>query len=64
MYVYSTRLLAAVRVGVHVVSVVIRTGSIFRIGVAREGVVGFSFRSEDQGTAWQSELIYILARCS
>jgi hypothetical protein len=33
------------RVGVHVVSVVIRTGSIFRIGVAREGVVGFSFRS-------------------
>jgi hypothetical protein len=55
---------AALRVGIHVVSVIIRTGSMFRIGVSREGVVGFSFRSEDQGTAWQSDNICILARSS
>jgi hypothetical protein len=32
---------AELRVGIHVVPVIVRAGSIFRIGVAREGVVGF-----------------------
>jgi hypothetical protein len=55
---------ATLRVGIHVVSLIIRTGSMFRIGVSLKGVVGFDFRREDQGTVWQSDNICILARSS
>lgn len=51
MVVYSTRLLGADVCGIasrNSCSVVDnKEGSIFRIGVTREGVVGFDFRRED-----------------
>ena len=60
----SLLMYTALRAGIHVVSLIIKKGSMIRIGDAREGVVGFDFRSEDQGTAWQSDDICILARSS
>jgi hypothetical protein len=60
----SLLMYAALRTGIHVASLTIKIGSMFRIGGAREGVIGFDFRSEDQGTAWQSDDICILARSS